>query len=334
MPADPTRAIAPWGSILGMAIHTPSPHNTQPWRVLIHDERTATLYMERARMLPDEDITGHFLQCAMGMFIESVRIVAANAGYSLRDERIEGAERNGMIPFAKLELSAGSNPSGYADDLIGRRATSRLGSNGPPIPAEITVRLKSFEPERGQRYHQIDDARVIESLVRENIRAVFHDLNVKPYHDEIARWFRYSDAEAQSKADGLDYRCMRVPSMELRLMRRLPQIMRWPILRNIMARVYRIQLGRFDHIGLIAGNFFDNNAAVKAGAFLMRFWLQLARENLFIHPFGNLVTNLESRARVEAITGIKNVWLVFRIGHTDAPPRSLRRSVEEVLLNA
>lgn len=285
-------------------------------------------------MLPDEDITGHFLQCAMGMFVESAGIAAANAGYSLQYERIEDNDRNGMIPFAQLELSPGADPSAYSDKIILNRATSRLGSNGSPIPAEITRRLVSFEPERGQRYHQIDGVRVIESLVRENIRAVFHDLNVKPYHDEISRWFRYSDAEAQAKADGLDYRCMRVPSMELRLMRRLPQIMRWPVLRNIMARLYRIQLGRFDHMGLIAGDFFDNDAAVKAGAFLMRFWLELARENIFIHPFGNLVTNLESRARVESITGIKNVWLVFRIGHTDAPPRSLRRSVEEVLLNA
>jgi len=187
-------------------------------------------------MLPDEDITGHFLQCAMGMFIESMRIAAANAGYSLRHKRIEGNDREAMIPFAELELSPGADRSPYADELILKRATSRLGSNGLSIPAEITHRLKSFEPERGQRYHQIDDVRVIESLVRENIRAVFHDLNVKPYHDEIARWFRYSDAEAQAKADGLDYRCMRVPSMELRLMRRLPQIMRWPVLRNFMAR--------------------------------------------------------------------------------------------------
>ena len=35
-------------------------------------------------MLPDEDTTGHFLRCAMGMFLESLRIVSANMSFKLR----------------------------------------------------------------------------------------------------------------------------------------------------------------------------------------------------------------------------------------------------------
>ena len=65
----------------------------------------------------------------------------------------------------------------------------------------------------------------------------------------------------------------------------------------------------------------------------MRFWLELARENLYIHPFGNLVTNLQARARVGELTQIDDIWLVFRIGYTNEPPRSLRRSANEVLLH-
>ena len=41
------------------------------------------LFMETARTLPDEDTTGHFLRCAMGMFLESLRIISANAGLAL-----------------------------------------------------------------------------------------------------------------------------------------------------------------------------------------------------------------------------------------------------------
>jgi hypothetical protein len=289
--------------------------------------------MERARTLPDEDTTGHFLRCAMGMFLESLRIISANNGFSLRHNLIDENNSLPLIPFAALELEPGTESSNYPDDLFRQRATSRLGSNGIRIDPQVSAYLKQLEPDFGQRYDQIDDPVLIEKIVQENIRAVFHDLNVPTYHDEIARWFRYSDDEAQSKADGLDHRCMRTSAIELNLMKRLPQIMRWPVSRTIMRRTYRRKIGLVSHLGIISGPFFENTASVRAGAFLMRFWLELARRALYIHPFGNLVTNPQAKSRVRALSGIDDIWLVFRIGYTDEPPRSFRRSADKVLIH-
>jgi hypothetical protein len=289
--------------------------------------------MEVARTLPDEDTTGHFLRCAMGMFLESLRIVSANAGFRLGHVLIDEDVPGPMIRFAELELEEGSEPSQYPDNLFQIRKTSRLPSNGARIDPELTMFLKDAIPGYGQRYFQLDDAVLIEAIIQENIRAVFHDLNVRSYHDEIARWFRYSDEEAQTKADGLDYRCMGVPAHQLKLMRALPQIMRWRLTRGVIRRIYRQQLGEVSHIGVIAGPFFTNAAAASAGAFLMRFWLELSRQKLFIHPFGNLVTNSQAKASMRELTGIDDAWLVFRIGYTDAPPQSVRRPLSEVLFD-
>ena len=323
-----------WESIIQIALRTPSPHNTQPWRLRIKDDRHATLYLELARTLPDEDTTGHFLRCAMGMFLESLRIISANAGFSLRHFLIENSGTSGsLLPFAELELEGSSEPSPYSDDLFQIRMTSRLPSNGVRIDPQSTALLKQTAPEFGQHYDQLDDPVRIEAIILENIRAIFHDLNVHAYHDEIARWFRYSNEEAKAKADGLDYRCMGVPAIQLKLMRELPQIMRWPLTCDFIRWAYRKQLGKVSHIGVISGSFFDDAAAVRAGAYLMRFWLELARQKLFIHPFGNLVTNPQAKARIHELTGINDVWLVFRIGHTDAPPQSYRRSLNDVLIN-
>jgi hypothetical protein len=322
-----------WETILTTALLTPSPHNTQPWRVRIEDDRHAILFMERARTLPDEDITGHFLRCAMGMFIESVRIIAANAGWTLRSILINDCAAQPLIRFASLDLEPGCQPSIYPDHLFRQRMTSRLPSNGMRIDPRLSVSLRQFEPEQEQRYHQCDDPILIEALIQENITAVFHDLNVPAYHDEIAQWFRYSDDEARRKADGLDYRCMRTKPIELRLMRRVPQLMRWPLTRQLIRGRYRQQIGAVSHVGIISGPFFDDKTAVKAGGFLMRFWLELARHNLQIHPFGNLVTNPSANDRVRALTNINNIWLVFRVGYTDQPPRSYRRPLDEVLIH-
>jgi len=65
----------------------------------------------------------------------------------------------------------------------------------------------------------------------------------------------------------------------------------------------------------------------------MRFWLELARQKLYLHPFGNLVTNSQAKARIQALTGLEDVWLVFRVGYTDQPPQSFRRPFNKVLMN-
>jgi len=89
---------SPWEPILQTALGTPSPHNTQPWRLRINSDQDATLFLEVARTLPDEDTSGHFLICAMGMFLESLRIVSANAGLLLRHTLID--ERGPGSPYS------------------------------------------------------------------------------------------------------------------------------------------------------------------------------------------------------------------------------------------
>jgi hypothetical protein len=190
-------AMGPWESILETAIYTPSPHNTQPWRLRIESDRRATLYLERGRMLPDEDASGQFLRCAMGMFLEAMTIIAANSGWRLTNQ-LSHPTGDRFIRFAELELDAAPPTSRFSSDLFRCRFTSRLGSNGTPIAPPIAAQLKAFEPQHGQQYHQIDEPGLIESIVQENITAVFHDLNSPAYHDEIVRWFRYSKREARS----------------------------------------------------------------------------------------------------------------------------------------
>jgi len=323
---------ASWHTLIQAALRCPSPHNTQPWRIKIRDGAHATLFMERARTLPDEDVTGQFLRCAMGLFLESLSLLAANANYHFQYSLAEDHGASDQIKFAEMELVHGAEVSSYPNELFQKRLTSRLASNGVLIDPVTETELKTFGQRDGYRYDQINDPVLIEKIIAANIRAVNHDLNVPAYHDEIFRWFRYSDEEARTMADGLDYRCMGVPSSQLKLMKSLPGVMKWPLIRSLIWKTYRRQIGKVSHLGVISGPFFNDASSVHAGGYLMRFWLKLAAHNLHIHPFGNLVTNAEASCRVKELTGMDNVWLVFRIGHTDAPPQSYRRSLHDILI--
>ena len=72
------RAMSVWHSLLESAIHSPSPHNVQPWRVRILNEYEADLFIDSDRTLPKEDPTGSFIILTMGLFIEALRLLAAH----------------------------------------------------------------------------------------------------------------------------------------------------------------------------------------------------------------------------------------------------------------
>lgn len=339
-----------WKTLLETAIHAPSPHNVQPWRLRIVANDTADLLIERRRTLPKEDPTGSFIILTMGIFIEALRIVAANRSLELNyqfhqpqdqftPEHIAKAA-NDLLPYARLTLV----PTGqtrepdtprnakYDDSLFLKRRTSRISLSPQPVPEEAILSLSKLAHAWGHSYNQVTDPDVIERLLNRNIEAVFADLNQRDYHDEIVEWFRFSDRAARRTRDGLDYRCMNSSRVTFWLAARFPQLLQLPAAQTILKKIYRRQLGAVPAIGVLAGPFWSPESAFETGRFLIRFWLELAQRDLYIHPYGNMVTNKAASEWCRHTLSIPEIWLIFRIGFSRVPPQSYRRSVEEVLV--
>jgi nitroreductase len=334
-----------WLSLLETAVRTPSPHNVQPWRLRPLDDREADLLIERRRTLPKEDTTGSFIILTMGMFVEALNVLAANRslalGWTLQHApdwyakeilRPDGEE---LMHFARLRLSPGDGlvkPT-YDDSLFFRRRTSRISLLPRPIEESASRALTDLARKWGQRYEQITDAAKIERILRRNIEALFEDLNSPDYHDEIVGWFRFTDRSARRTRDGLDYRCMNSSRAAFWAAARMPRLLLLPFTRQLLTRVYRKQLGVVPTLGLLAGPFWKPGSAFATGRFLMRFWLEAARHNLYMHPYGNLVTNRPAAEWCREETGVEGIWLVFKIGYSEEPPASYRRTAEEVLVD-
>ena len=331
-----------WCTLLETAIQTPSPHNVQPWRIRLVSEREAKLFIDRKRTLPKEDTTGSFILSAMGMFVEAIALLAAPRGFSLVYElshppewyakTILDEEKTDLLPFANLQLSPCSpleNP--YPAALFLRRRTSRIPLLPNPVEDAAVAALANLATQWGQRYEQITDSEKIESVLTRNIDALFEDLNSRGYHDEIVAWFRFTDRAAKRHRDGLDWRCMNTSRTAFWLAARWPKLLVLPVASSLLRRQYRRQLGLVPTIGLLSGDFFRASSAFEVGRFLIRFWLETARLGLYIHPYGNLVTNPSAAHWLTGITQIKDIWLIFKIGHSEAPPQSYRRSLAEVM---
>lgn len=332
-----------WKTLLETAVHIPSPHNVQPWKVRLISANEADLFIDKARTLPKEDTSGSFIILTMGMFIEALRILAANRGLRLEHTFHQDASRfttsaiaearEAMLPFARLRLAPeGAVPSGCPDELFMRRQTSRIPLRPDPVPEEAARALAALAREWGQRYESIVDPARIERILAWNIEALFDDLNSPDYHDEIVSWFRFTDRAARRHRDGLDYRCMNASRAGYFLVARFPRVLQGPA-RPFLSRRYRRQIGTVPTLGFLAGGFWRAEDAFKTGRFLLRFWLETARHGLCIHPYGNLVTNRTANDRMLRETGVRDIWLIFKIGRSDTPPRSHRRPLEAILLD-
>jgi hypothetical protein len=317
----------------------------QPWRVHLINESEADLLVDSDRTLPKEDPTGSFIILTMGLFLEALTLLAANHEHRLDYEffhepdwyaqAILDAQSQTFLPFAHLKLTPDTSvrKPDYDPPLFRKRRTSRISYLDKPVPDEATVGLKQLAAEWDQRYDEITDPALIERILEQNTKALFHDLNSDDYHDEITSWFRFTNQSSLRHRDGLDFRCMNTSRSTYWLTARFPQLLKLPGARSLLAQTYRRQIGPVPTLGLLSGDFWAAASALKTGRFLMRFWLETARQNLYIHPYGNLVTNKDAAQWMEAETKIPKIWLVFKIGFSAEPPKSYRRSVEEILID-
>jgi hypothetical protein len=183
-----------WTSLLANAIHAPSPHNVQPWRVRILSYNEAELLIDSARTLPREDPTGSFIILTMGLFIEALRLLAAHEGLQLEHSmyhepswyalEILKTREQTFFPFAHLQLTPDKSVQPDFDPaLFLKRRTSRVSLLPQPVPENVFESLRALARKWNHRYEEVTDSLTIERLLRKNTEALFEDLNNPDYHD-------------------------------------------------------------------------------------------------------------------------------------------------------
>jgi hypothetical protein len=79
---------------------------------------------------------------------------------------------------------------------------------------------------------------------------------------------------------------------------------------------------------------------MAAGHTMFRLWLIVTRHGCYWHPYGSVITSDSARSNMIEYLGLAAesdadfVWLLLRLGKSDAPPLSYRLPAEEIMLCA
>ena len=336
-------AQARWAELLDYARWSPSPHNVQPWKLLVLSDTAARLYYDPTRLLPHTDPTSCFTIIGLGMFIESLRVAAGPLGLEVvaqhtAEPRLNYAATTPQL-FADLHLvPQTSGLPAHNRELLKQRRTSRLHYDGRPVAAQIQQQLTQLAAAHGHELTCSDDPAMVDFILDLNRQTLFTDFDEAPVRQELAGLIRTTDEQAHQQKDGLWSRCMGFPG---RLMHNFffhSERFRSPWKRAVLGRVYRHSMHGTATVAWLRGDFATRADWLRAGALMQRLWLEMTRHGVYLHPFGSVVTNeMAHRQFLEKIDQQATdapLWLLVRLGYSTEPPRSLRLDVNDIFLTS
>ncbi len=337
-PAAPAATTGVWRGVVHDALWAPSPHNTQPWQVRLLSGREAELWATSDRLLPVEDPDGRFLTAGLGIFLEALDVAAAARGLALDFEYVHpslgvGAREQALA--ARLELVERAEPGRVNVELLSRRRTSRLPFDGRPASPAALRELEGIAARAQHEARFSSDPDLVDWVVGLNADTVFYDLDEDDRREEIGHWTHSTDAEAARHGDGFSPTCLGFPAPLVGLFFRRHRLFRNAVVRKAARALYLRSMRGTATVGWIAGPWSTSEDWLQAGRMLMRFWLALTAQDLYLQPFGSVITNPTAHTRLAERLHLpeddRELWLLLRIGYGAEPPRSARRPLAEVL---
>jgi nitroreductase len=318
--------VRPWEALADIARWAPTPHNTQPFRIVPKSAERAELVLLTERLLPREDHGNLYVTSAFGTFARALELAARHHGVELAVEPVpeldtETLEKQGpRVVLGSAMQRARTEP--VAADLVLARRTSRLPYHDRAItPVELDTLVANVE-RGGHRLIVHGTPDIVGPLLQLNAEAILDNLMLEDEREEIRGWYRFG--ETAEHGDGLWQLPLNQPAWEIRAAFGTPWLYQWPGFRGFAIRRYlRTQRGT-RHIALLCGPFSRWPELYRAGRLLLDFWLAMARFGIYMQPMGSMLTNPRYVTEIARRFDVNDCWLVLRLGYSDEPPRAPR----------
>ena len=333
-------AVKIWAELIDYARWCPSPHNVQPWKMKLISEEEAHLYYDPGRLPFIVDGTSSFTTAGMGMFIECLDIAARPLGYKLvaeheREKQMDASAKEFKL-FARLYLIETKEKSEFDRELIRQRRTARFHYDGMVLDASVITSLTRVAAEHGYNFIYSSDKELIDYCINLNNQTTLIRANEKEACQEMCKWIRTTDKQAAEKKDGWWYRCTGISARMLHNFfynhRRFAG--KWKTKRSL--HMLNRTMDGTANLAWISGPFENRTDWVNAGRMLQRLWLEMTKHNVYMHPFGPVITTAGSNDQFRRYINFDEtkgtLWFLVRMGYCNEPPRSFRLDTKDILM--
>lgn len=311
--------------IVRYAALAPSGHNTQCWRFRL-ENRSIAILPDLSRRTPVVDPDDHHLYVSLGCAAENL-IQGARAFGFMGNAEFNPAS-DGVITVALEQSRAEESPLFKA---IPYRQCTRTDYDGKPLDSGELRLLEAAGTGNGVSLILLTEREAMEKVLEYVVQGNTMQINNPAFVSELESWIRFSDGEAIRTGDGLTARSTGSPPTPRWLGRLLfSTFFRVKPENDKYARDIRSSAG----IAVFASNVDDKHHWVEAGRCYERFALQatvLGIRNAFVNqPVEESILRPEFAKTLGL--GDRRPDLVVRFGRGKEMPRSLRRTVESVLV--
>lgn len=309
----------------------PSGHNTQPWKFSVN-RNIILIYPDFDRTLPVVDTDNHALYISLGCALENLVISAKQDGLISSVDYFPEDEAEECIRVTLTDESTQKEKELF--EAIPVRQSNRSMYDKRKISSvdiekllqannSETISVKTFDT-KGKEVEPVI------KLVKEACEIQFND---KHFVEELISWIRFKKSEVRTKKDGLSAKVIGFPNVP-RWLGRL--ILKTFVKPESEASKTEKQIRSSSHLFLFVCNENEKRDWVETGRIFQRIALTAASLGI-AHAHLNMPCEVESvREKLSALLNLKNEeqpLLLIRLGYADEMPRSLRRPIDEVLIN-
>ncbi|GAB2475799.1 Acg family FMN-binding oxidoreductase [Jatrophihabitans fulvus] len=327
------------------ALLAPSVHNTQPWRIELHDDRL-DLYADTDRSLPVLDPRHRQLTISCGCALFNARAAIAADGYRPIVVRFPDARRPDLLARVVVGEPTGWQPVAPLDDVADRRHTNRRVFLDPVVPPELLDAVTRAARDEDTHLVVVDPARH-DTVARLGALADEVENSDDRYRAELDRWVSddprrpdglqaaglphglastgstastASTASAASAPADDSYGHLHVRAFDGHGVGWLPSDPEIPGEQTLL---------------LFCTDTDGPRAWLRAGEALERAWLELARHEYSASPLSQLVEVRDTCVALRDLLGLEShPQVLLRAGRAPAVPATPRRAYEDVVSRA
>lgn len=305
-------------------------HNAQAW-IFRADARGIDIRPDLSRRTPVVDPDDHHLYASLGCAAENLSIAARARGRSTDVQFVDGEQDS------YLRVAFGAVPVPHREmahfHAIPRRQCTRATYDGAAIGNAVLTRL-----EAAARIERVEPVFVLDADGRDRVLDLLVTANGAQLDDpafvrELTSWLRFNGREAAASRDGLFSAASGNPQLPSWL-----GPLAFDLLLSRDGENARLAAQVRSSSGLVAFISPTNDRAgwSAAGRAYQRFALQATAEGLK-HAFVNQAVEVAAvRQELRSLLGVgdRRPSLLVRFGFGPPMPRSLRRSVRDVLVES